>query len=868
MATKTAPTTKIDPPIGVAFDANTGKAVTLGMDVYPAGWTVYEANAQWHLGYLGDLSNVWRDYTGKGVSVGVYDQGVESAHWDLAANIDKSKELVDDNGNVLSGEPVFTSDDLHDGAHGTSCAGLIAAARNGRGGVGVAYDAKITSVNIFDGNSQASDLNWVIGKGSGFDVISNSWGFSPFVITSGWSRGAPDGWDSLTSQVSDIARDGRNGLGTIFVKAAGNDFTENVTDGLNLDRHVVTVGAYRQVDGAASYYSNSGPSLLISAPSNDYKQLGGTGMVTTDLMGVRGYNTAVNPEAPADYTDDFGGTSAATPVVSGVVALMLEANSDLGWRDVRNILAASAKMPVAFDTGPVVYTIPLETGPRTVALNESQWKLAGHDANWNGGAMHYSNDYGYGGVDAYAATRLAEVWSLFGEAKTSANEVHASVATDVGMTAISGMDNASPNRLQQYNGFVNTPTSFQFEVSDKINLEHIDLTLDFKNFLYGMIDGEIVTEAYQAWVNNTQFKLIAPDGTEAFSVMNNPMGLAVSDEGTVFMLGFNGFQNAQSEGTWTLQFGTWSQDNGVYDGKHAVYAEQVTVNSLKMDLYGSTPSNDDVYTYTNEFFTMAAISGEKGRTKLADDNGGTDWINAAAVSKDVTLSLVAGQSTYFGGQKAFTIDRTSVIENAITGDGNDTLTGNRSDNILYGMRGNDVLNGGAGNDTLYGGTGSNRFVFDSKGTSGKDIVGDWMMGDIIATQKALKGVGSDGTITVGADATLLLDGSAKGDTVLLSGLTGAKLQEMGLRDGYYWYAYVSAAAADAGKVVQEAAYHPGAVAAGAVSEIVAANDASASLSGTGLGAEGAHATIGELDHGFYLYDAMAGSMQGGVQLFA
>ena len=172
MATKTAPTTKIDPPIGVAFDANTGKAVTLGMDVYPAGWTVYEANAQWHLGYLGDLSKVWRDYTGKGVSVGVYDQGVESAHWDLAANIDKSKELVDDNGNVLSGEPVFTSDDLHDGAHGTSCAGLIAAARNGRGGVGVAYDAKITSVNIFDGNSQASDLNWVIGKGSGFDVIA------------------------------------------------------------------------------------------------------------------------------------------------------------------------------------------------------------------------------------------------------------------------------------------------------------------------------------------------------------------------------------------------------------------------------------------------------------------------------------------------------------------------------------------------------------------------------------------------------------------------------------------------------------------------------------------------------------------------
>jgi Ca2+-binding RTX toxin-like protein len=391
------------------------------------------------------------------------------------------------------------------------------------------------------------------------------------------------------------------------------------------------------------------------------------------------------------------------------------------------------------------------------------------------------------------------------------------------------------------------------------------LTLSFLNKLtITDADGSNPT-TYDSAMTGVQMKLIAPDGTVAFT--SQPGTREAADGVQEYTFGFANFQGAESKGTWTIEVATYAQSI-IRDGKAAIAASDLTVDGLKMDMYGSTPSNDDVYTYTNEFFKMAAISGEKGRTKLVDGNGGTDWINAAAVSKDVTLSLVAGQSTYFGGQKAFTIDRTSVIENAITGDGNDTLTGNRSDNILYGMRGDDVLNGGAGNDTLYGGTGSNRFVFDSKGTSGKDIVGDWMMGDIIATQKALKGVGSDGTITVGADATLLLDGTAKGDTVLLSGLTGAKLQEMGLRDGYYWYAYVSAAAADAGKVVQEAAYHPGAVAAGAVSEIVAANDATVSVSGTGLGAEGAHATIGELDHGFYLYDAMAGSMQGGVQLFA
>ena len=361
-------------------------------------------------------------------------------------------------------------------------------------------------------------------------------------------------------------------------------------------------------------------------------------------------------------------------------------------------------------------------------------------------------------------------------------------------------------------------------------------------------------------LSDVQIKLIAPDGTESFSMLGGN-GYVDGIKDNHFQLGFSNFHGVESQGTWTVQF---SAINDFLYGLRII--NSLTVKNLKMDLYGSTPSNDDVYTYTNEFFKMAAIDGEQGRHILSDTDGGTDWINAAAVSKNVVVSLVGGQTTTFGGQAAFTLDRTSVIENVVTGDGNDTLIGNRGNNILYGMRGNDVLNGGMGNDTLFGGTGSDRFVFDAR--SGKDTILDWSQGDIIATAKALKGVGSDGTLTVGANATVLLDGTASGNTVLLTDESGAKLQSMGQKDGYFWYAYVADAAANAGKVVQEAAGQPGLVASGLVDQLVDAGAGDIGDPGAAFGAHDAGLPAQAIDSGFFLYDAMAGSMNGGVQLFA
>jgi len=78
----------------------------------------------------------------------------------------------------------------------------------------------------------------------------------------------------------------------------------------------------------------------------------------------------------------FGGTSAAAPLVSGVVALMLEANPELGWRDVRTILAKSAKK---------------------VDTAHPDWQV-------NGAGLNINHDYGFGLVDAQAAIELALTW--------------------------------------------------------------------------------------------------------------------------------------------------------------------------------------------------------------------------------------------------------------------------------------------------------------------------------------------------------------------------------------------------------------------------------------------------------------------------
>ena len=733
-----------------AISVATGERVNTAFEIYALDdVTDPDAAAQWHLTRLGDIEAVWQDYTGKGVSVAVYDSGIQYAHWDLNDNYDASKHIVVD-GVTYDGDyrPAAASA----GPHGTSVAGLIAAERNGQGGVGVAYGSSLTGVNIFDPysledskpgifvNQLNQDLFFkAIGESAKFDVVNHSWG-SVAAYTSEFSRATPGTMAyRMVEQLTKVAATGRDGLGTISVGAAGNSVYDGNADPWKADRHIVAVGAYREADGSSSYYTNQGASVLVSAPSNDLLILGGTGQVTTDLLGRDGYNTILKPGMSTDYTDAFGGTSGATPIVAGVVSLMLDANENLGWRDVRDILAASAKMPVAFDSG---QTKVLSTQGLYFTLNERDYDLAGQDAGWNGGAMHFNNAYGYGAVDAYNAVRMAEVWSLFGAAKTSANEISFSTGKlDVGIV-FAQADVKSNVRTSDtatlattYRDFVDTPKSFQFQMDGNVDVEHIDFSLNFTTQWSG---SEFISNS------GLKIKLIAPDGTEGYVDLFGIASLSAKNVGPQeYTFGLSNFRGVETRGTWTIQF---EQAVNSFSGLGDL---TVAINSLKVDLFGGAVTTDDVYTYTNEFFTMKAIAGEDDRGVLADRDGGTDWINAAAVATDVSLSLVEGGEVTFGSELAFTIARGAVIENAVTGDGYDTLIGNALDNKLYGMRGDDTLQGAAGNDQLYGGEGAD--VLD--GGAGVDLLDGGVGND------RLDGGAGDDRLLGGADCDQLTGGA-------------------------------------------------------------------------------------------------------------
>ena len=715
------------------------------------------AGEQWHLGFLGDLATLWQDYTGKGVLYGIYDAGVDTRLSAFDHGYAKNKEIT------LDGVQYDGSYRSASGPHGTSVAGLIGAAADGNETVGVSYNSRYASVNIFDPASgiyvNASDPTLffrAVAAGNKYDISSNSWGSDPFSRAPIDNRLVEGSFaKNYVDAVAFSTDTGRGGLGTITVKAAGNSGLHKVDvltpgidgegDSVSSDRHIIAVAAFREVDGSASSYSTRGAHLLIAAPSNDYEQLGGTGIWTTDVKGADGYS-------PGDYTDGFGGTSAATPITSGALGLVLEANPDLGWRDVKNILAASARMPVAYETGPT----SVRTGSSVYSLNEDRFHLTGGGESRavNGGGYHYSTDYGYGAVYAFGATRMAEVWNLFGEAQTSANEQSFTQSFDFNK-AIGDLKTATVT----------------LNITSALDLEHIDMKL---SYLSG--------DSSAATTDGFLFTITSPEGTRYTTSTLADAG-NYGKAGTLIseVLGFEGFRGEQSAGTWTISITDQVANHGS------------TLKNITLDVYGTTPTNDDVYHYTDEFRTMTKIAGEDGRLTLTDA-GGTDWLDLAAVTGGIKAVLASGGSFKFDGGKV-AIGADTLIEDVVGGDGADRFRGNDAGNHLLGMRGDDIVSGGDGDDfivggqgadVLSGGKGQDAFYYDFSQANGADTVVDFSKSDLIAVTRDF-----GDTITFTADANgngVFAFGNASGDELVLKGEGGAVLHQIADEHGVFYYA--------------------------------------------------------------------------------
>ncbi|KAK7081334.1 Proprotein convertase subtilisin/kexin type 7 [Halocaridina rubra] len=324
---------------------------------------------QWHLNnslknqYDINVVGVWESgITGRGVTVCVIDDGLEWRHPDLRDNYNPAGSY-DINSDDSDPSPVKNGERNE---HGTRCAGEIAAVANNVCGVGVAYRANISGIRVLGGRMTDSMEAAAFIQGLEVnDIYSCSWGPDDDGKT-------VDGPHHLASRalIHGITY-GRKGYGAIYVVASGNGGRNK--DNCNFDGYAnsiytITIGAV-DFKGQMPYYAEECAAMLAVTPSSDSN---GRDIVTTDWREI----------SPSGCTKHHSGTSAAAPLAAAVVALALEVQPCLSWRDVQHLIALTS---------------------RKIDVVNSDWAT-------NGAGLHHSHQHGFGLIDASAMVSAATVW--------------------------------------------------------------------------------------------------------------------------------------------------------------------------------------------------------------------------------------------------------------------------------------------------------------------------------------------------------------------------------------------------------------------------------------------------------------------------
>lgn len=322
---------------------------------------------QWHLVNTGNVSGqnvdarllgAWNgDRTGSGAIIGIVDDSYQASHPDLAPNtrLDLSYDF---GGNDPNPDPVATTDE-----HGIAVAG-VAAARggNGIGVTGAAPFASLAGLRCdFNGTGPASQfVSATSHRNDLIKVKNHSYGFtSPFI--------------NNASQINALRAGALEGV--IHVVSAGNSRTTPNEDCnksmMQNDWSTIAVAALGS-NARFSSYSSFGSNVFVTAPSNSNT---GFAITTTDRLGSFGYNGHPNQ----DYTNGFGGTSSAAPLVSGIMALLKEVRPDADMRLAKHLIARTS----------------------------IKWDPANVEWTANGAGLTHANSYGFGGIDATALTARA-----------------------------------------------------------------------------------------------------------------------------------------------------------------------------------------------------------------------------------------------------------------------------------------------------------------------------------------------------------------------------------------------------------------------------------------------------------------------------
>lgn len=483
-------------------------------------------------------------YTGKGVRVWVSDSGAEISHEDLDANVitGASRNYITNSVAPYEGDPTPPTTATRNnptglgGDHGTGVSGIIAASGwNGKGGRGIAPNVKFAACNFIEGSQiEATLIDQLNPKD--MDIANQSWG-----TDQGTQNPInPQYLRQMKYAVSQL----RNAKGLIIVRAAGNDYFREVisrnptrfrTGPVNFDANNVypysIVVAALGAKEVKSTYSSTGPAIWVSGLGGEY----GTtdpAIVTTDRSSCDlGYsvsttmrtlfNKGTDPgklNSACNYLNTFNGTSSASPSVAAVVALMLEANPALTWRDVKHVLALTAD-PVHTDIADL--RNPLDPPGYVV---EPKWTT-------NAAGIKFHHWYGFGRVNAEKAVKMAKDFTPLGRLLETATGDAWKYSS--GNLALAIPDNNA-------NGITST-----LAVTERWKIEAVQIGISITH----------------STIADIGIELVSPSGTRSVVIPMNNAATHTTQSGAivrqrnyasaVFLT--NAFYGESSSGTWTLR---------------------------------------------------------------------------------------------------------------------------------------------------------------------------------------------------------------------------------------------------------------------------------------------------------------------------
>jgi subtilisin family serine protease/subtilisin-like proprotein convertase family protein len=572
---------------------------------------------QWH---LWEIEALGTGYSGNGVKVLLTDMGLTPAHRDLEFTV--LNDLYVMNGNEI-------------GVHPINVASVIGAKANDVGIVGLAPTANISIITL-ENRLAETDLSVM----KMYDIINNSWGQNHHKPTAnhGALKQYKEEADFIQSAITSAAEEGRNGLGSIVIWASGNTRMRDASFDIFYNRQEIVVSGMQyadDIDPSKDQFkeSTTGAIVLVSAPYNNIA-----------VLSIDEIRLSKGQLVGRETIEFVSGTSFSAPIVSGTIALMLEANPQLGHRDVQEILALSATHPSKYGY---------------------QWQ-ENHAAYVNHGHLPFNHEKGFGLVNTRGAVKLAETWQ---SQETAANEIVLSailpIKRPLSLAPLSQSDGNTPPAsaddfpAQLTATFSNSQNCFSFpKITSKAYVE------------FAKLSGIVTTNI----INQLSVLLISPAGTRSllFDGMNNKLLQMYAEESYERQLLSTHFRGEATQGIWQVCFAYGPLESHVNPE-----SKTSKVYSLHLELYAR--ATQKVHFLTNDILD----SNPEQPITIAE---GMTYLNLATLSFPAAYSAEPGEIVLKGIK--YTI--VGHLKTVIATDYDDELYLNSGMDVWPG-RGNDLI---------------------------------------------------------------------------------------------------------------------------------------------------------------------------------